>query len=55
VCYSSLDIINIIVARKVIYMRHAYSREKDVQSLLRKPEQEEPLWETWEVNLKVSV
>jgi hypothetical protein len=43
VCYSSADITNIFVARKVIYMWHAYSRE-GIQSLLRKPEQEEPLW-----------
>jgi hypothetical protein len=46
VCYSSLDIINIIIARKVINnvaCNMHIVKKKRIQSLRRKPEQEEPL------------
>jgi hypothetical protein len=35
-------------------MWHAYSKEGNI-NLPRKPKQEEPLWENWEDNVKVSV
>ena len=40
--HSSLDIINII--HNVACSMHIRSKEKVIQSLLRKPEQEEPRW-----------
>jgi hypothetical protein len=46
VCYSSPDIINIIVARKIkgLSCRMHIVLKEGIQPFLRKPEQGEPLW-----------
>jgi hypothetical protein len=46
VCYCSTDIVNIIIGRKIIHMWHVVVdivRNKGIKSLLREPEQVEPL------------
>jgi len=41
--YSTRNVINTFGRRKIIHMWHIV-RKKVIKSVLRKPEQEEPLW-----------
>ena len=43
VCYPSPDTISIIIAKKIIHMWHVAGKKKEIQSLLRKHEEDEPL------------